>query len=404
MVGRIVVEVVESACWPRRNRRIGLVARPRRRRRSTPSTISTPSTLYAFYAFYDFYAFYVFTQHTHMQQKFSDLKKTFDAALADLKDGVDLEEIKNKFLGRKGYLATLMKEMADLADDERKAIGRLANETKMAMEEGFARAEAARKTNQILEGEWLDVSEPVFPADEHGHLHPVTRVQEELEDLFTSMGFMIADGPELESDFFNFTALNIPPTHPARDMQDTLYIKNHPDQVMRTQTSPVQVRAMRKYGAPLRLVVPGRCFRNESTDARHEHTFYQLEGLVVDKGINFAHMKASLEKVAKHLFGEEAEMRLRPKFYPFVEPGVRGEVTCFLCHGKGCRVCKNSGWLEVLGAGLVHPNVLREGGVDPNEYQGFAFGFGLSRLAMLKYNIDDARLMQGGDVRFLQQF
>lgn len=339
-----------------------------------------------------------------MKTKFEQLKIFFKAALDDVKDGVDLEEIKTKFLGRKGHLAVLMKELAELAGEERREIGQIANETKKAIEEGLARAEEARRVSETREGEQIDVTEPAFPVGERGHLHPITQIQERLEDLFYSMGFMVLDGPELESDYFNFTALNIPPTHPARDTQDTLYIKGRNDQVMRTQTSPVQVRAMLKYGVPLRVIVPGRCFRNEATDARHEHTFYQLEGLMVDKDINFGHMKAVMEKVVKHLFGGEVKMRLRPKFYPFVEPGVRGEVTCFLCHGTGCRVCKSSGWLEVLGAGLVHPNVLREGGVDPNEYQGFAFGFGLSRLAMLKYGIDDSRLMQSGDFRFLNQF
>lgn len=339
-----------------------------------------------------------------MKAKFEELKKTFDAAMADVKDGIDLEELKNKFLGRKGYLALLMKEMADLAGEERREIGKVANEIKLAMEEGLSRAEVAKQSSQLNEAEKIDVTEPNFPVDDKGHLHPLTQIEEQLEDFFYSMGFMVLDGPELESDYFNFTALNIPPTHPARDMQDTFYIKDHDDQVMRTQTSPVQVRAMRKYGAPIRAVVPGRCFRNEATDARHEHTFYQLEGLMVDRDINFGHMKGVLEEVAKHLFGPEVKMRLRPKFYPFVEPGVRGEVTCFLCQGKGCRVCKKTGWLEVLGAGMVHPVVLREGGVDPDDYQGFAFGFGLSRLAMLKYTIDDARLMQSGDIRFLKQF
>lgn len=339
-----------------------------------------------------------------MKIKFEQLKKTFEAALADVKDGVDLEEIKTKFLGRKGHLAVLMKELAELADEERREIGQIANETKKAVEEGLARAEAARRVSRVREGEQIDATEPVWPVSENGHLHPVTQVQEQLEDLFTSMGFMILDGPELESDYYNFTALNIPPTHPARDMQDTFYIKSHDHCVMRTQTSPVQIRAMREYGAPLRVVAPGRCFRNEATDARHEHTFYQLEGLMIDRDTNWGHMKAILERVVMHLFGEEVKTRLRPKFFPFVEPGVRGEVTCFLCRGSGCRVCKNSGWLEVLGAGLVHPNVLREGGVDSNKFQGFAFGFGLSRLAMLKFEIDDARLMQSGDIRFLKQF
>lgn len=339
-----------------------------------------------------------------MKTKFEQLKETFEAALADVKDGVDLEEVKNKFLGRRGYLAVLMKELAELADEERREIGQVANEVKAAMEEGFARAEAARQASQIREGEQVDVTEPLWPASQRGHLHPVTQVQEQLEDLFTSMGFMILDGPELESDYYNFTAVNIPPAHPARDMQDTFYIKGYDNRVMRTHTSSVQVRAMRQYGAPLRAVIPGRCFRNEATDARHEHTFYQLEGFMIDKDINFGHMKAVLEGVAKNLYGPETMVRLRPKFYPFVEPGVNGEVTCFLCRGAGCRLCKQTGWLETLGAGLVHPNVLREGGINPEEYQGFAFGFGLTRLTMLKYNIDDIRLLMSGDIRFLKQF
>ena len=224
---------------------------------------------------------------------------------------------------------------------------------------------------------------------------------------------MILDGPELESDYYNFTALNIPETHPARDSQDTFYIKGHLDSssatamadtwVMRTHTSPLQIRGMQKYGAPLRIVMPGKCYRNEATDVRHEHTFYQLEGVVIDKDINFAHMKGVLEAVFKHVFGPETKMRLRPKFYPFVEPGVNGEVTCYLCKGNGCRLCKQTGWLEVFGAGMIHPNVLKEGGIDQKVYQGFAFGFGLTRLAMLKYGIEDIRLLESGNMRFLEQ-
>ena len=223
------------------------------------------------------------------------------------------------------------------------------------------------------------------------------------------MGLMVLDGPELESDYYNFQALNIPKHHPARDMQDTFYIdkKNSEgelDLVMRTQTSPVQVRAMQKYGAPIRAVVPGRCFRSEATDVRHEHTLYQLEGLVVDENINFSHMKAILEAVGKKLYGQETKLRMRPKYYPFVEPGSNGEYTCSICQGKGCRLCKHTGWLEILGCGMIHPNVLRAGGVDPKKYSGFAFGFGLSRLTQLKYGIEDNRLFMSGDLRFLTQF
>ena len=218
------------------------------------------------------------------------------------------------------------------------------------------------------------------------------------------MGFVVADGPELESEFFNFTALNIPPTHPARDMQDTFYIRDLPGTVMRTHTSSVQIRAMRKWGTPLRMIAPGRCFRNEATDSRHEHTFHQLEGMVIDKGITFGHLKGVLEAVAKHLYGGETKVRMRPKFYPFVEPVINGEVTCFLCSGNGCRLCKKTGWLEIFGAGMVHPKVLREGRIDPDKFTGFAFGFGLTRLVMLKYGIDDIRRLEGEDVRFLNQF
>ena len=256
------------------------------------------------------------------------------------------------------------------------------------------------------------MTQPTMPPREQGHLHPVTQVQEELEELFTSMGFMVLDGPELESDFYNFTALNIPSSHPARDMQDTFYIDGKTAKpgseetawVMRTHTSTFQVRAMRKYGVPLRAVVPGRCFRNEATDARHEHTFHQLEGIVVGKGISFAHMKGVFQAVADHLYGKGTKIRLSPKFYPFVEPGVRGELECFLCKGKGCRVCKQSGWLEAMPGGMIHPNVLRQANLDPNEYSGFAFGFGLTRLVMLKYGIDDIRHLESGDLRFLKQF
>ena len=241
-------------------------------------------------------------------------------------------------------------------------------------------------------------------TEEKGHLHPLTQVMREIVDSFTAMGFEVTDGPEVESEHYNFDALNVPKDHPARDMQDTLYIKGHKDWLMRTQTSPVQVRAMQKYGAPIRAVVPGKCFRNEATDARHEHTFYQLEGFAVDKGINFSHLKATLEAVAQSLYGPDTKIRLMPKFYPFVEPGVRGEVTCLLCRGQGCRVCKNTGWLEIFGAGLIHPNVLEAGAIDSKKYQGFAFGFGLDRLVMLKYGVEDIRHFQGGDIRFLTQF
>ena len=329
-------------------------------------------------------------------------------AIKSLKDKVQLEELEIKLLGRKGgELTNILKGIKDLSDEAKKNVGQLANEVKKEIEDALAKKRKEILSNDFVqnsEKERVDISQPALPKTEHGHLHPNTRIQNDLEDLFTSMGFMVLDGPELESEYYNFSALNIPETHPARDMQDTFYIKNHSNWVMRTHTSPMQVRAMQKYGAPLKIIVPGKCYRNEATDVRHEHTFYQIEGLVVDKEINFGHMKGVLETVAKKLYGEETKLRLRPKFYPFVEPGVNGEVTCFLCKGQGCRLCKNTGWLEIFGAGMVHPNVLKEGNIDPKKYQGFAFGFGLTRLVMLKYGIEDIRLLESGNMKFIEQF
>ncbi len=343
-----------------------------------------------------------------MQDKLQQLKSQALPAIVNVKTVGELEDLENKYLGRKqGELTELMKGLKDLNPEEKKNAGQMLNEIKKELEEvinkkreelnnfGFAEQIAKEK---------IDLSQPFLPKKESGHLHPNSIIQKQLEDLFISMGFMVLDSSELESDYYNFEALNIPPTHPARELQDTFYIKNHENWLMRTHTSSNQVRAMEKYGAPLKMITPGRCFRNEATDARHEHTFYQMEGVVIDKNINFGHMKAVLEMVAKNLFGPETKVRLRPKFYPFVEPGVNGEVTCLLCGGKGCGVCKHTGWMEIFGAGMIHPNVLKYGGLDPKVYSGFAFGFGLTRLVMLKYGIDDVRLLQSGDLRFVKQF
>ncbi len=343
-----------------------------------------------------------------LSEQLSELKAEALENISKVHDMLTLEAFENAFLSRKnGKLTTLLKSLKDLDGDARKSAGALANDVKIIIEHAFEQKKSDLKMLEwgaLLQKEAIDISQPALPIRASGHVHPNTTVQRDLEDFFTSMGFMLLDGPELESEHYNFTAVNIPADHPARDMQDTFYIKNHSDWVMRTHTSSVQVRAMQKYGAPIRAIVPGKCFRNESTDVRHEHTFYQLEGLVLDKNITFAHLKGVLEATAKHLYGPETKVRLRPKFYPFVEPGVNGEVTCYLCKGGGCRLCKQTGWLEVLGAGMVHPNVLKAGDIDPNVYQGFAFGFGLTRLAMLKYGIDDVRLLESGDLRFLEQF
>jgi len=342
-----------------------------------------------------------------MKNKIEQLRDEFLKQLAQVKDSETLRELELKYLSRKGEFSEVMHGLKDLSIELRKELGELANTAKVEMQEKFEEMRHSLE-NYGKKSEFVDVTMPGEKFS-NGHLNPITLVQNELEDLFSSLGFIIGDGPELESDYYNFTALNVPPYHPARDMQDTFYIdsKNKEgeyDLLMRTQTSPVQVRMMQKYGAPLKALIPGRCFRNEATDARHEHTFYQVEGLMIGKDINFANLKSMLEIVGKKLFGPNTELRMRPKFYPFVEPGNNGEYTCFLCQGKGCRVCKHTGWLEIVGAGLIHPDVLRAGGIDPEIYSGFAFGFGLNRLAMLKYNINDVRLFNSGDIKFLEQF
>lgn len=335
------------------------------------------------------------------------LKKEVLEQLEKIKDSDQLRDLEVKYLGRKGELTNILRQLKDLSAEEKGRLGKLANEIKE-----LVTGEIEQVRQRLTAGAAQSAIDTTLPGTKFPveHLHPLTQVQERLEQLFVSLGFMITDGPEVESEYFNFEALNIPADHPARDMQDTFFIeegsKGDPQNrlLLRTHTSSMQVRAMRQYGAPLRLVARGRVFRNESTDARHEHTFYQLEGLMVDQDITLAHLKAVLQLVAVQLYGEGTKVRLRPKFYPFVEPGVNGEVTCFLCRGQGCRVCKQTGWLEVFGAGLVHPTVLQAGGVDPKTHSAFAFGFGWDRLTMLQYNIDDVRLLQSGDRRFLDQF
>ena len=343
-----------------------------------------------------------------MTDEHIQLRQTFLSALGDAADLSSLIALDQTYFSRtSGSFSALMKGLGKLPPEERKAQGQALNTLKneLMSQLQLKRGELeAKAMGDIAVSEAIDVTQPMLPAKETGHLHPNTQVQNKLEDLFSSMGFIIFDGPELETDDCNFTDLNIPPTHPARDSMDTFYVSGHPHWLMRTHTSPVQVRAPRQFGVPVRAVVPGRCFRNEATDPRHEHTFYQFDGVVIDKDISLSHMKGVLEAVAKCLYGEKTQVRMRPKFYPFVEPGVNGEVTCFLCGGKGCRVCKYTGWMEIFGAGPMHPHVLKAGGADPAEYTGFAFGFGLGRLVMLKYGIEDTRHFQSGDVRFLEQF
>lgn len=342
-----------------------------------------------------------------MKEKLLKLKEEIVSRLEEVNNLGDLKSLESKYFSRKSELNDILKNIKDLNDDLKKDFGQFANSIKFELFKNLNEAK-----NKLGEGKKLKESvDPTLPADkaDFGSIHPITQVKDEVEDLFSSIGFMVLGGPELESDYYNFTALNFKPNHPAREMQDTFFVdiknkKSQYDMVMRTHTSPMQIRAMEKYGAPLKAIIPGKCFRNEATDARHEHTFYHIEGIMIDENISFAHLKGVLELVGKKLYGKNTKLRMRPKHYPFVEPGSNGEYTCFLCAGKGCRVCKYTGWLEILGCGMIHPDVLRNGGVDPEKYSGFAFGFGLDRLAMLKYNIDDTRLFNSGDLRFLKQF
>lgn len=336
-----------------------------------------------------------------------ELQKLKERALKSIGGISNLEQLRNveiQYLGRKGDLTQILRKLSELPTEERSKVGSMANQIKQELKKEFEKAERVLGKREVnkLEEEWIDVTASK-PKRWLGHLNPISIIQYELEDIFTSMGFMVLDGPELESDYYNFESLNIPSWHPARESQDTFYVEGE-DLVMRTQTSALQVRAMKKYGAPFRGIFPGRCFRNEATDASHEHTFYQMEGLMIDKNISIANLIAVMKSLLRGVFKRDVKIRLRPGYFPFVEPGFELDINCLICGGKGCSVCKQSGWLELLPCGMVHPNVLKFGGLDPKEWSGFAFGLGLTRLAMMKYGIDDIRLFCGGDLRFLNQF
>jgi phenylalanyl-tRNA synthetase alpha chain len=316
----------------------------------------------------------------------------------------DLEAVRVEVLGRKGTLAGLSKDMGKLSPDERKALGASLNAAKLQLETAFdAHKSAFDKAAQDarLNAEWLDLTLPASGIAP-GSLHPITQIQQEIEDLFRSLGFTVLDGPEVETEYYNFDALNIPGDHPARDMQDTFWLEG--GNLLRTHTSPVQVRGMEKLGPPLRMIAPGRVFRNEAVDASHEHTFYQLEGMMIDRNVSVANLIYFMKTLLTAVFRREVTVRLRPGFFPFVEPGFELDIQCLICGGNGCPVCKHSGWVELLPCGLVNPNVLRMSGIDPDEWGGFAFGLGLTRLVMMRYAIDDIRQLQGGDLRFLNQF
>ncbi len=339
-----------------------------------------------------------------MEQQLAELKASALARVAAATTAEELEAVRVEVAGRKGALADLGKGMGKLAADERAKVGKLLNETKTAIESALDARKSAFDSaalNTRLESEWLDITLPA-PGVRPGALHPITIIQKEIEDLFTSMGFAVLSGPEVETEFNNFDALNIPADHPARDMQDTFWLEG--GHLLRTHTSPVQVRGMQRLGPPLRMIAPGRVFRNEEVDPSHEHTFYQLEGMMIDREVSVANLIYYMKTLLQGIFNREVTVRLRPGYFPFVEPGFELDIQCLLCSGKGCPVCKQSGWVELLPCGLVHPNVLRLGGIDPEQWNGFAFGLGLTRLAMMRYAIDDIRHLQGGDVRFLQQF
>ena len=339
-----------------------------------------------------------------LSEQIENLQAEALARFADVANADDLEAARVEYLGRKGALTGFSRELAKLAPEEKAAVGKALNSARTALESAFeirkkSFADAALASR--LDSEWVDLTLPA-PGLLPGSLHPISRIQREIEQVFTSMGFTVVDGPEVETEWNNFDALNIPPDHPARDMQDTFWLEG--GHVLRTHTSPVQIRGMQKFGPPLRMIAPGRVFRNEEVDPSHEHTFYQLEGMMIDREVSVAHMLYFMKTLLTAVFGREVTVRLRPGYFPFVEPGFELDIQCLLCSGAGCAVCKSSGWVELLPCGLVHPNVLRFGGIDPEHWNGFAFGLGLTRLVMMRYAIDDIRLLQSGDLRFIRQF
>ncbi|MCP8967401.1 phenylalanine--tRNA ligase subunit alpha [Ectobacillus ponti] len=341
-----------------------------------------------------------------MEARLQELQQEALAKIEAASELKELNDVRVAYLGKKGPITEVLRGMGQLSAEERPRMGALVNEVREAiqsrLEEKVAQLEQA-VIEQKLAAETIDVTLPGRPVQTGSH-HPLTAVIEEIEDLFIGMGYEIAEGPEVEKDYYNFEALNLPKGHPARDMQDSFYITD--EVLLRTHTSPVQARTMEKQGGkgPIKIICPGKVYRRDDDDATHSHQFMQIEGLVIDKNIRMSDLKGTLQTFAKKMFGDEREIRLRPSFFPFTEPSVEMDISCMMCHGKGCGTCKGTGWIEILGAGMVHPNVLRMAGYDPAEYQGFAFGMGPERIAMLKYGVDDIRHFYTNDVRFLQQF
>jgi len=340
-----------------------------------------------------------------LKEKIENLKNQAIAEITNSKNSKELYDLKVKYLGKKGELTSLLRGMESLSPEERPKMGALVNSEKQEIKNKIQEKEkelAEKELQEQLEKEEIDITLPSQKI-KRGSKHPLNRVIEEVEDLFVSMGYDVVSGPELETDEYCFERLNLPKGHPARDMQDSFYIT--PEYLLRTQTSAVQARTMmaNKEKTPIRVIVPGKTFRRED-DATHSHQFNQVEGLVIDKNISFADLKGTLEIFMKKMLGQKTELRFRPSYFPFTEPSYEVDVTCFKCGGKGCNLCKQTGWIELLGSGIVHPNVLKMNGYDPEKYSGFAFGVGLDRLAMFKYGITDIRLLYQNDVRFLKQF
>ncbi len=339
-----------------------------------------------------------------MKQELLQIKQVALSELERVASLPELDALRVKYLGKKGELTAILKQMGALSAEERPVMGQLANEIRAQLEEAIDRyaasiKEAARE--KALSSERLDVTMP-GKRKKLGKKHPLDAVLDEVTEIFLGMGFSIAEGPEVETSYYNFDALNTPEDHPARDLQDTFYISDNI--VLRTATSPVQVRTMEKKKPPIRIIAPGRVYRSDAVDATHSPLFHQIEGLVVDKGITMSDLKGTLDAFVKALYGKDVQTRFRPHFFPFTEPSAEVDMMCFSCQGKGCRLCKGEGWIEILGCGMVHPNVLSVCGIDPEEYSGFAFGVGLERIVMRRYNIDDLRHLYDNDVRFLAQF
>ena len=333
-----------------------------------------------------------------MENELLTLKKELEEKLNECQKEADVLNIKANYVGKKSRIAEILGSLKDMSVEEKRKYGSLINNTKKEMEEmTSARIISLESKSNIAFDDSLEFNVPV------GSLHPVTIVAKEITDILKKMGFTVVSGPEMETEYYNFEALNVPKDHPARDMQDTYYLDN--GMVLRTQTSDNQIHAMENYGAPLRICAPGRTFRNEDLDANHENTFFQIEGMVIDEDISIENLMYVMQELLKSIFKtDDLKVRLRPGFFPFTEPSYEMDMSCLICGGKGCTTCKNAGWIELIGCGMVHPNVLRAGGIDPDKYRGFAFGIGLTRLAMMKYKISDIRPLNSGDIRYLSNF